>query len=139
MPAGDIYYASRTLAERTVNGATFTGTEAQVDSITAPIVNGRRYRIVWVVHLSNTVANETVSLRVREDTAVGTNIQSVTAHLPLATTAFTFRVETEYVAVATVNKTFVLSGQRGAGTGTVTPVASATTQRVRMYVEQVPA
>lgn len=138
MAAGDILPASRTLAERTSSGSTFTSSEAQLDSIAAPLVNGRRYCVVWVMHMSNSAAGESVSLRVREDTSGGTNIQSMTVPLPAASTTYTFRMETEYVAVATGTKTFVFTGQRGAGSGTITPFANTTSQRVRMYVEQVP-
>lgn len=112
-------------SETTVS-AGFTSTETVIHTIVAPLVIGRRYGIWLSTHIISTVAADDCDCFLREDSVSGTLMQRVRADLTATNIPFTFNVYAEYTAVATGNKTFVGTGDRVAGTGTLTRSCSAT-------------
>ncbi|MGH3735859.1 MAG: hypothetical protein ACRDT6_09600 [Micromonosporaceae bacterium] len=102
---------------RTANSAGVTTTETSVQSVVAPVVQGRIYRVRWHGDLASTVAADEFLVRIREDTVAGTalDFRRYRAH---TTANFPYSTETEYTADATENKTFHLTLIRSAGTGT---------------------
>lgn len=124
MAAGDqvpwSYIATRVATTTvTADSATFTTTETSVATVTASLISGLVYRVSCTAPLSSTVAADLVLLRIREDTTAGTQIQAVNICPPTTSTVgFPGTVITEYTAVSTASKTFVLTGVRVTGTGT---------------------
>lgn len=115
-------------ANRTANSSGFTTTEVVLDTITASLVAGTTYRIIWDGAVSSTSgsAAEAFRGRIRETNVSGTAWQVRTYPLPVANTSFGTRLEAEYTAVATGDKTFVATGVRlPAGAGTLTSSAAA--------------
>lgn len=161
--AGDVIYASdlNSLLTGTANvvqwvdgvsytadSATWTTTEsAALMSITVPVVTGRTYRIDLTCHVSTTVqtfpitsANlEQALIRVREDTATGTQVLG--DQLPLGqVTSLGFKLTTHawYTAVATGNKTFCVTGQKQAAqSGGNQQLRAGSTRRGLLSVYQV--
>lgn len=119
---------------REVNSSAFTTTETEVDTITVPVVEGRRYKVVWRPAFFSTVANDHVRGILREDSLTGTAIQTVNITTPIGGQAFPMTLEAFHTAAATGDKTFVGSGDRIAGTGNITAQASSTNPTL-LYVE----
>jgi hypothetical protein len=102
---------------RETNSSAYTA-ETVLDTTTVPVVNGRRYRIIWDSEISSSVNStaETDRVRIREDNITGTVLQTRTITLPNAVAA-PAHVEARFTATSTGNKTFVVTGSRLGGTG----------------------
>lgn len=107
-------------ASLTANSATWTTTETgALITVTASLVSGWTYKIYASMFVQSTVAGDLGFMRIREDTSAGT--QDVAGNVYIATTSgsgFPLTLYTEYTAAATASKTWVVTGSRGAGTGT---------------------
>lgn len=123
--AGQLLVAGRIPGERvattieTADSATFTA-ETTVLSVVAPLISGRLYQVRAVVRMASTVANDDVTGRIREDNLAGTSIQEENIELThdlQASRGQAIWLEVEYEAAATGDKTFVLTGERAAGSG----------------------
>lgn len=117
--AGRIPGEEIALTTNTSDSSTWTTTETETDSVTAPLVSGRTYKIRWSGAIVTTVAGDVDLLRIREDNTTGTALQ--TRGLYLGSTisgGIPCTLEARYTAVATADKTFVVTGIRNAGTGT---------------------
>jgi hypothetical protein len=121
---------------RTSSTAGFTTTETVSDTVTAPLVSGRTYKVTaWVLCRTNT-ANDSMNVRIREDNLTGTEMQAARIYLPIITTTFVAPLEALYTAVSTGDKDFVVTGVRASGTGTLL-LAAAATQPVYLYVDYI--
>lgn len=123
----------------TANGATTVATEIVVATVTASLTTGRKYKIVSKNRGGSTVANDTILMRIREDSLVGTEMDvgrifcpdlDGAAHGPCY-------LEAEYTAVSTAVKSFVLCASRRTGTGNINLRAGATSPGM-LYVEALP-
>jgi hypothetical protein len=125
-------YAGDPLVRET-NVGPFTTVETVLDTITVPVVAGRRYRVVWDGGLGSTVAGDVTRNRLREDALGGTQIQLRQTHCATAGQVFSSRMEAFYIADATEDKTFVATSARLSGTGTIS--ATGVGAPVLFYVE----
>jgi hypothetical protein len=141
--AGQKLVAGRVPGERiatdidTADSGTFTTTETVVSSVVAALVSGRTYRVRWVGGCVTTVANDVYLCRLREDSLVGTALME--RNRVIGTTSASgeaLECEVEYTAVATGNKTFVSTGVRNGGTGTLHADATASRPRY-LYVDYI--
>lgn len=104
----------------TSDTATFTTTETVIDTVTAALVTGRTYQVRWAGGVASTVNDTAVLARIRDTNLVGTTLQE--RNVPVTTTSSSgvpVNIEAEYTAVATGNHTFVTTGLRNGGTGTL--------------------
>ena len=130
--AGDTIIAGKIPGERvggtkaTASSAAITTTETVVITAVAPVVVGRRYKVVADFGFAVSVVTDSFLARIREDTVAGVEIQGRRVHAPSTVSPHNGHFETEYTADATEDKTFVLTLVRTAGTGTITMAASAT-------------
>lgn len=94
--------------------------EVIIASVTAPLIEGLTYKIWFWGGIMSTVTGDELQTRIREDNATGTqlsfNATSITR--AAATGDWTATLEAQYTAVATGDKTFVVTGIRALGTGT---------------------
>ena len=121
---------------RTSASAAFTA-ETLLDSVTANLVIGRIYRIVWHGRAQSTVADGYARARIREDSLTGTQLQlAQVITSPAAAQSFPLMMETQFTAISTGSKTFVATMARQAGTGNVSSFA-ATDTPTYLYVEYV--
>jgi hypothetical protein len=118
--------------------STFTTTETTCSSVVAALVINRTYRIRFVANFQSSVSGDTVNMRIREDSTIGTQLQGCRVHSVILTAGFGFQanIEAEYTAVATGNKTFVGTGERSSGTGNITCEGAATAPRY-LYVDYI--
>lgn len=119
---------------RTSNVGTFTGTNTLTDTITVPLVSGRRYLIVWDGEFQSSVAADYVRSQIHEDSTSGTIIQLRQVYIPVINQAWPVIMQTLYTAVATGNKTFVAASRRLSGTGNITAIANSSSPTL-FYVE----
>lgn len=107
-------------ASLTTNSATWTTAEsAALITVTASLVNGWTYKVMATMKVNSTVAADVAFMRLREDTAGGS--QDDAANIYMGTTnsnGFPVVLYTEYTASATATKSFVITGSRASGTGT---------------------
>lgn len=116
---------------------TFTTTAVQVASVTASLVAGSIYRVTFDGAFDTTVDGDMVRARIREDNISGNQLQARdTGEMDAAGLVTGLRMEVEYTAVSTGNKTFVATGERDAGTGNITMSADSTFPAY-MYVDYV--
>jgi hypothetical protein len=102
------------------DSATWTGTETgSLASVTLNVTAGVTYGLTLYIAVSSTVTGTEISfMRIREDTATGNQLAAASLPMPTSgTTGFPITVYTEYTAVSTGAKTFVVTGQRVSGTG----------------------
>ena len=125
MPAaGETIIAGRIPGERVAtnidaaDSSTFTTTEVERASVTAPVVAGRTYKVVFHGSWASTVAGDTLFVRIREDSVSGTQL-SLSAFTIDSTTAAGWKqhLEGEYTADATEDKEFVIGVNRAGGSG----------------------
>ena len=141
--AGQIAEAGRVPNERiattveTSDSSTFTTSETTIASVTASLVSGRTYRIRFYGSIVSTVADGQVQCRLREDNTSGTQMQGVNV-FPANTSSsgHPLPIEAEFTAVSTGNKTFVATGQRVSGTGTIN-MNGAATNPAYMYCDYI--
>lgn len=117
------------------DSATFTA-ETLIDSVTASLISGRRYRVRWVVSMQSSVNNDTMNARIREDDLVGNQlvVRRELSSINTAGSGPDCSLETEFTAAATGDKTFVGTGARSAGTGNITAEGNAQFPRL-LYVD----
>lgn len=121
----------------TASVGTFTTTATQVASITAPLISGLTYRVTFDGAFDTTVTGDIVRARIFEDNTSGTQLQARdTGQMNAAGLVTALRMEVEFPAVTTGNKTFVATGERDAGTGNISFSADATFPAY-MYVDYV--
>ena len=121
----------------TSDSGTWTTTETVTETVTAPLVTGRLYRIRWSGGIVTTVGTDLVLIRIREDNLTGTLITE--RNFYLATTSsggHGTELEGTFTAVATGDKSFVITGVRNAGTGTHHADGTATRPRY-LYVDYI--
>jgi hypothetical protein len=105
--------------EAVADSADFDDTpEAVLMSVDVDVVNGRTYRPRFFGKIASTAAADLVTIRLREDNLTG----SIRAHgivQVLTTSSFGYPImlEFEFDATGTSTKTFVITGQRLAGSG----------------------
>lgn len=111
----------------TFTSVAFAGTEVALSGITAVWTAdpGRRYKIGVTGLLQSTVAADVVFLRLRLGSVTGTQVGGVNHLCAVSTHALTF-TGTTFVSGLSGSQTAVLTGQRAAGTGNITQVATAT-------------
>lgn len=141
--AGQLLVAGRipgeeiAVTEVTADSAGFTTTAIELASVTAPVVNGRTYWVIYDMAVQSSVAGDVARLSIHEDTISGTELQI--RHHPLPDTAATASnsiSRARFTATATANKTFALRGVRQDGTGTLN-VNAASNFPSFMWVEYV--
>lgn len=110
---------------REINSPGFTTTEVVIDTLVVPLVNGRRYKIVWKGGFFSSGTTDLVRAQLREDSVSGTLMQVAQTAPSVINQKFDAPMEAFYTAVATSNKTFVATGDRIAGAGTITANAGA--------------
>lgn len=120
---------------REINSVSFTTTETEIDTITVPVVEGRRYKIVWRPAFFSTVANDHVRGAIREDNVAGTALYVQNITTPIVSQAFMMDLEAFYTAVTTGDKTFVGTGDRITGSGGTITGQAASSNPTLLYVE----
>jgi hypothetical protein len=121
---------------RTTAGAGFTAETIQ-DSVTANLMANVNYRVVWEGKVQSTIADGYARMRLREDAVAGTQMQGVQQSTAFAASqSFPVLVTAEYLSPTNQTKTFVLTGFRQAGTGTLSCFADANNPTY-LYVEYV--
>lgn len=119
------------------DSATFTTTAVQVASITVPLVSGSVYRVTFDGSFDTTVTGDIVRARIFENSTAGTQLQARdTGSMNAAGLVTALHMEVEFPAVTTGNKTFVVTGERDAGSGDIVRTADATFPAY-MYVDHV--
>src|SRR5262245_47835290 len=131
--AGETIIAGKIPGERiatdidTADSSTYTTTETEVQSVTASLVSGRTYKVCAFTHCNSSVGTDEQNVRIREDNATGTELQSakvlISGSITLGMQVFLYA---EYTAVSTASKTFSLAMQRSTGTGNCFREAAAT-------------
>jgi len=114
--------------------------EVAAMSVTATLVNTRRYRIWFTGRVSTDVAGDYTGLRIREDAGVaGTQLVfSGNIYLPTTTgNGFPTFLYAEYTATADGAKTFTLTGARQAGTGTAHRIRASANSPAYLIVERI--
>lgn len=121
----------------TADSGTFTTTETVVSTLTVALVSGRTYRVRSIVGCVTSVANDIYLGRIREDNVSGTILMERNRHVgTVSASGEELSLEAEYTAVATGNKTFVATGVRNGGTGTLHADATAVRPRY-LYVDYI--
>jgi hypothetical protein len=91
----------------------------------------------WVGGCVTTVANDIYLGRLREDSVSGTILTERNRHVgTVSASGEALELEAEFTAVATGNKTFVATGIRNGGTGTLHADATAVRNRY-LYVDYI--
>lgn len=121
--------------DATSDSATFTGTEVELQTVTAAVVSGRTYKIVYDWGCEITI-DGSVRSQVRLDTVSGTIIGIRDTAVDASTTVNSCRVETFWTATSTTSQTFSGTGRVTGGGGTANRNADATFPSF-MYVEYV--
>jgi hypothetical protein len=126
--AGQLLVAQRIPGERigvstvVADSGTFTA-ETVVMTITVPLVSGRTYSVFANPGLSSSVAADVIRASLREDSVTGTMLDSTIEDMNDATAPTTRKhaliLLSDYTALSTANKTFVVTGERATGTGNV--------------------
>lgn len=126
--AGQIIVAGRIpgerigIAEATADSGLFTA-ETVVMSVTVPLVSGRTYSVWANPGLMSTISGDVVRARLREDDIAGTildgTIEDISNNTSNTTRKHAVILLSDYQAVSTGNKTFVVTGARATGSGNV--------------------
>jgi len=103
----------------TATSATFTS-ETVIHSVTASLVAGKVYWVTLDTQMRSTVAStDRMTCRIREDGIAGNQLQDITLYQADTLINVPFHLEGEYTATATGAKTFVATGLRLSGSGTI--------------------
>ena len=105
----------------TSDSSTFTSTETEIASLTVSLIDGVTYDVRCDAHISSSVAGDTVTCRIREDTSAGTEVQVVSGNT-VSTSGnrpVVIPVWGRYTAAATASKTFSVTAVRQSGTGNI--------------------
>jgi hypothetical protein len=108
----------------TSSSSTFTALTS-VMSVTASLKANVTYKVTAFSHFASTVANDTVTVRLRQDTISGTDLNLDPNVLITSTGGVSSYVEAEYTPTIDVTKTFVLGAQRATGAGNITLTANS--------------
>lgn len=119
----------------TSTGSSFTS-ETVTDTITVNLTSGKVYEIKASQMWSSSVVDDINMATIRENNISGTVLQQRSVQLPNTSRWFGTEMSVLYTAVATGSKTFVVTGQRVAGSGNITRGGATTTPSV-MTVNQV--
>ena len=103
----------------------FTTTETVVQTITIDQMVGHDYRIIWSSTCLSSVAGDRITWRIRETNVSGTVIKARDVICSTASNSYDCSLRAAYSAGATGSKTFVVTGQRAAGTGNCQRFANA--------------
>ncbi len=141
---GDVIVAGRVSGERIATsvrtgtvGSITNAAEVQLDTVTGALVSGRVYRLFWGGNIASTNTGDIGNIKIRQDNTAGTVVNSTqSAGLLTGTVDQGLSVEGEYTAVATGNKTLVVTGIRVVGAGTLSSSATATNPAY-LYIEYV--
>lgn len=121
----------------TSDSSSFTTTETLVSTVTAALVSGRTYRITFQSLIRSTAADDRIGVNIREDNVTGTTLMVSDWKIHNnTTTGSPIRLEAEYTASSTGNKTFIVGVGRSNGTGTITARGAASAPRY-LYVDYV--
>jgi hypothetical protein len=129
--AGETIIAGKVPGERidtelvTSSSAAITTTETVVMTIVAPVVAGRTYQVEADFGFTQSGAADTFFDRIREDSVSGTALQLRRIFGGSTGSVLSRRTYVEYTADATEDKTFVVTLQRGSGTGNIILAATA--------------
>lgn len=98
------------------DSATFTTTETVLLTLQVPLVAGRIYRVMSKLRVASTAGsiNEGCQLRLREDNSVGNELDRLIVVIATVagTAGYGGDLDSNFTAVATATKTFVVTGQR---------------------------
>jgi hypothetical protein len=120
---------------REVNTGTFTTTRTILDTITVPVVAGRRYKIVWDGEFQSSVANDLIRGQLHDGPATtDPAIQLRQLTCPVLNQAFPLIMQCWFNATVTGNETFIATAARLTGSGTITGIAN-TSSPTLFYVE----
>lgn len=144
MAAGTQYVDGRIPGQRiettveTSDSSTFTTSETEVMSVTAPLVSGRTYRVRFWGTFNSTVNGDRIRVKVREDDSSGTQLaeHQMVISTTASTTGYLSVVEVEFTAASTGNQTFVVTGERLAGSGSINR-EGATNRPSYLYVDYI--
>lgn len=120
----------------TSDSATFTTTETEVASVTASLISGVTYKVVFDGTFEVSSADSTLRAALRQDNVSGTQMDLVDLRLlqGVSATVQYVRIYAEYTASSTGPKTFVATGDLISGAGTANLNASSTIPSY-LYVE----
>lgn len=139
--AGEIIVAGQIPGERiettirVIDSANVT-TEAVIDTVIAPVVAGRTYKITWDGRVNTTVAGDDFLASVREDSLTGNILQQVAEDIAIVGRQGRTQLEAEYTADVTEDKTFVATLSRLSGAGGVHGDAAAASPTY-LYVDYI--
>lgn len=143
---GDVVYAAdiNELIDRvntnkiTSDSTTWGATETVAASITISAIAGATYKIIFEGKVSSDVSADADNMRIREDTLAGSQLQLQQVNLPsTSTNGWQAHIYTEWTASSTASKTFVLTGQRSAGTGTAHRIRASASAPGFLYVDRI--
>lgn len=104
--------------------------EAIIETITVPVVSGRKYRVSYMFNVLASGSGNTLYVRLRETNVSGVQINYV-QHQPAVTPIIDSRsFYTEWTAASTGNQTFVATVIRNSGAATSTFKGSAGQPRI---------
>lgn len=120
-------------ATRSSNSATAIS-EMTVDSLTAPLIEGRTYAVQWFGKVNSTVAGDDVVIRIREDSSSGSVLLALNKDIAVLNREPFTPLYVEYTAGASGDKTFVVTLERDAGSGDVFAPGNSSS-RAYLYVD----
>lgn len=120
------------IASDTSSSGSITGSETVTDTITLPVIAGHTYEIRCRLIVSTTVAGDDAIVRIREDSLTGTQIDGFRGDLAAASpVVYPFPLVVFWTALSDdAAKTFVVTVQRGAGSGNLVRAAGASAPTV---------
>jgi len=123
----------------TSDSTTWTATESgALITVTPSLITGRRYALNFFGNISSDVPADTAILRIREDSAAGTQIQFAPIYLnTTSANGYALSMYVEYTAVATGAKIFVVTGQRTVGTGTAHRIRASSSRPAYLRVDRI--
>lgn len=121
---------------RVTNSAGHAGTEVVTDSVTGQLQANLTYKISAQFVAQSTVANDMENARIREDSLAGGQLAVSRVFIPASGAGFFVHLEFEYTPTADELKTFVLTGQRVVGSGTITH-AAGTNNPTTFYIDYI--
>lgn len=121
-------------ASATSDTSTFTA-ETVTDTLTVSLISGKTYQVVAYQMWNSSVANDVAMGTLREDNVSGNILNQRSVICANTSRWFGTVLPSIYVAVATGSKTFVVTGQRVAGTGNIKRGGSANTPSL-MIIER---
>jgi hypothetical protein len=115
---------SRVGSNTNIADETFTNVEKVTDSVTFNAISGVTYGIKLDAAYKSTVAGDIATIRIRENNVSGATVRAISKNVDPG-----FNTEcgayTEWIATSSGTKTFVVTGLRASGTGTVTRIGSS--------------